>query len=65
MEKIKNNLIEKLNISPIAMFDLSECEINITKELIQEKIIIKFIDNGNCNYPLSTFHRDAYYIKLS
>ncbi len=65
MDSIEENLIKKLRISPIALFDLNEKEIQIVKKLLEKNIISKFIDNGGCNYPLSTFHRDAYYIKLS
>lgn len=60
----KTKLLEKLKFSPIALFDLKQEEINILEELIQAKLILKFIDNGSCNFPLSTLHSDAYYVKL-
>lgn len=65
MEDIQNKLINKLKIAPIALFDLSKEELKIYNELLEKKIISKFIDNGSCNYPLSTLHRDAYYIRLN
>ena len=65
MEDIQNKLISKLKIAPIALFDLNKEELKVCNDLLEQKIISKFIDNGSCNYPLSTLHRDAYYIRLN
>lgn len=62
--EIKNKLLDKLKHSPIPLFDLSNEEISIVEDLIYSNKIIKFIDNGSCNYPISTLHKEAYYIKL-
>ena len=62
--EIKNKLLDKLKHSPIPLFDLNHEELSVIEDLISSNKIIKFIDNGSCNYPISTLHKDAYYIKL-
>jgi hypothetical protein len=62
---IENKLIHKLKGSPMALLDLTPSEYGIINSLINKGQVIKFIDNGSCNYPISTLHQDAYYIKLS
>ena len=62
---IEKKLLEKLLVSPIALIDLTTSEHSIIGKLMQSRKIIRFIDNGSCNYPISTLHSDAYYIKLA
>jgi hypothetical protein len=62
--EVRSKLIKKLEFSPIAIFDLTKQELLIIEELITTNIIIKFIDNGSCLFPITTLHSDAYYIKL-
>ena len=62
---IEQNLLKKLESSPIPLLDLTTEEHNIIEGLIKSNKVVKFIDNGSCNYPISTLHSEAYYVKLS
>ncbi len=63
--EIQNKLLDKLKHAPIPLFDLNPEELSVIEDLINNNKITKFIDNGSCNYPISTLHKDAYYIKLN
>ena len=62
---VKKNLLAKLKANPLPLFDLKNEEIAVLNELIQSGKINKFIDNGSCNFPISTLHSDAYYVRLA
>lgn len=63
--EIQNKILDKLKYSPIPLFDLTSEELSVIDDLIDNNKVVKFIDNGSCNFPISTLHQDAYYIKLA
>jgi hypothetical protein len=65
MNKKEKDLLDLLKDSPICHFDLNEENIKIILKLEKNRLVEKFIDNGSCQYPMSTIHyRDSYYWRI-
>jgi hypothetical protein len=65
MNEKEKKLLKLLKNSPICHFDLNDENLKIILYLEKERLVEKFIDNGSCQYPMSTIHyRDSYYWRL-